>query len=106
MTTIIIYLVAGISTTAFVILWFWVARQELLAKQSTVQSAGSQLIVCHKKYLQSEDGLEEINAKNILLRSQDIYIQSVKLYNQTLKKPWNRIPGIFMGFCMLDEKED
>lgn len=87
------------------ILWFWVVREKLLAKQSTVQSAASQLIVCRKKYLQAKDELDELDAQSILLRSQDIYIQSVRLYNQTLRKPWNRIPGFCMGFFGMSDKE-
>lgn len=105
MGTIILTLVAGISTTAFVILWFWVVRKELMAKRSTVNSAASQLVVCQKKHLQAKDGLDERDAQSILLRSQDIYIQAVSLYNQTLSKPWNRIPGLCMGFFKMPDKE-
>ena len=43
MTTIIAYTVALVSTSAFIALWFWVARRELYAKQKTVDAAKCQL---------------------------------------------------------------
>ena len=104
MPTIIPYLIAGVSTTAFLTLWFWVVRRELLAKQNMVQNAEEQLLACRKNYLQSKDGVGEMDAENILIRSQDIYVQSITLHNQTLRKPWNLIPGYIMGFHIIPEK--
>ncbi len=105
MTIIISYLIAAASTTAFLALWFWVVRRELLRKLNMIQSAASQLLACHKNYLQSRDEVGEIDAENIMLRSRDIYVQSVKLYNQTLRKPWYYIPGWLMGFRIMSEKD-
>jgi hypothetical protein len=106
LTTMIAYVAAGISTTAFLALWFWVVRQELTTKKDTVKSARSQLTACRKKYLQARNGPEEIDAQGILTRSRDIYQQSVTLYNQTLRKPWNRIPGFLMGFREISKGDD
>jgi len=101
--TIIPYLLAGVSTIAFIALWFWVAYQELVAKQKMVQSATDQLLACRKTYLQSKDEAGEAESETILARSQDIYIQSITLYNQALKKPRNFIPGYIMGFRQADK---
>jgi len=57
----------------------------------------NQLVACRKKYMQARDGLEE-DTRCILARSRDIYSQSVTLYDQTLQKPHNRIPGFLLGF--------
>lgn len=104
MTAIISYLIAGVSTTAFLTLWFWVVRRELLTKQNMVQNAADQLLACRKNYLLSRDGVGEMDAETILIRSRDIYIQSITLYNQTLRKPWNGIPGYIMGFRIISER--
>jgi len=97
---------ASISTAAFLVLWFWVVHRELKSKKDTVKSAVSQLAACRKNHLQAMDGPEEQAAKSILSRSLDIYLQSVMLYNQTLQKPWNRIPGFLMGFQPIKEGEN
>ncbi|MGI6125310.1 MAG: hypothetical protein ACOYIG_14265 [Acetivibrionales bacterium] len=64
----------------------------------TVNSAENQLAACRKNHMLTRDSSGEQAAKSILSRSQDIYHQSVLLYNKTLQKPWNRIPGFLMGF--------
>jgi hypothetical protein len=97
---------ASISTAAFLVLWFWVVHRELKSKKDTVKSAVSQLAACRKNFMQARDGPEEQAAKSILSRSLDIYLQSVMLYNQTLQKPWNRIPGFLMGFQPIKEGEN
>ena len=102
----IAWVIAIISTAAFLVLWFWVVHRELRAKTDTVNSAASQLSACRKNHLQTRDGPEEQDAKSILSRSLDIYRQTVMLYNQTLMKPWNRIPGLLMGFRQINEGEN
>ncbi|MGS0763411.1 hypothetical protein [Syntrophomonas curvata] len=87
-------------------LWFWVVHRELRARTDTVNSARSQLAACRKKHMQARGGPEEQDAKSILSRSLDIYRQSVMLFNQTLLKPWNRIPGFLLGFRTIKEGEN
>lgn len=103
MTTIIACLIATTSTAAFLTLWFWVVHHELIAKKDTVNSAEIQLVSCRKKHMQSRNSSDESDAQGILTLSHDIYRQSVTLYNQTLLKPWNRIPGFLMGFQQIKE---
>ena len=95
-----------ISTAAFIALWFWVVHRELRSKYDIVTSARSQLAACRKKHLQTRGGPDEQDAKLIFSRSLNIYHQSVMLYNQTLQKPWNRIPGFLMGFQPMKEGEN
>jgi hypothetical protein len=102
----IAFVTAGISTAAFLALWFWVVRRELQARTDTVKSAESQLAACRKKHMQARDGPEEQDARFILSRSLDIYHQSVMLYNQTLLKPQYRTPGFLMGFRPIKEGEN
>ncbi|WP_352401147.1 hypothetical protein [Anaerotignum sp.] len=68
-----------------------------------MKSAQSQLSACRRKHLQTIDGCDEQNIKFILTRSQDIYRQSVLLYNQALHQPQNLIPGFLMGFQSMKE---
>lgn len=98
MTTIIACLVALVSTSAFVALWFWVVRREMDAKQKTVDAAKSQLTASRQQVVRVRDGPDEKKAREIMERSQSIYAQAVVLYNETLRKPWNAIPAFFLGF--------
>lgn len=98
MTTFIACVTALVSTLAFLALWFRVVYVKLKAKIDIVNSAENQLDACRKNYMLKRDGTEAQDAKLILTRSLDIYRQSVKLYNQTLLKPYNYIPGFLMGF--------
>ncbi|MEG1583773.1 MAG: hypothetical protein RR131_07660 [Anaerovorax sp.] len=103
MTTVIACLTATVSTVAFLILWFKVVNRELKDKRNTVKSAENQLIACRKNHLRVTDDSKKSSAKAVLNRSEDIYCQSVTLYNQALKKPQNYIPGFFMGFRKIQE---
>lgn len=105
LTTIIACVTAIISTALFLALWFWVVHRELRTKADIVNSARNQLTVCRKNHMLTRDSSDKQAAKSILSRSLDIYHQSVMLYNQTLLKPWYRIPGFLMDFRqMKDEK--
>lgn len=98
MTIVIVCLAAGISTAAFLALWFWVVFKELREKRNMIESAAAQLVACRRQVRQVTGGLEKEDAKKVLDRSLDIYRQTVMLYHQTLKKPWNYIPGFLMGY--------
>ena len=91
----IIYLIAVVSTTAFVLLWFWEVRRILQEQKHIVDSARQQLSVFSKKSLCDRND-PEIRA--ILERSRNIYCQSVAHYNATLRKPWVYLPAKVMGF--------
>lgn len=96
--TAIPYLIATLSTTAFIVLWFWVVRKELYAKQKMVEAARSQLTACGEKCVNVGDGSKGKEAQEILKRSQSVYRQAVGIYNKTLRKPWNAFPALFLGF--------
>jgi len=98
LVTIIAFVLALISTISFLALWFMTVYHELRSKTDTVKSAENQLAACRKNHMLLSDSSDEQSAKSILSRSMDIYNQSVMLYNQTLNRPWNRIPGYLMGF--------
>lgn len=102
MPTAIVSLIAILSTCAFLALWFWVVWRELLGKRRAVESAKAQLTASRQQYLRARDGPGEEAARQILERSQSVCGQTVRLYNETLKKPWNRIPGALMGFHKAD----
>lgn len=98
MTIVIVCIVAGVSTMAFLALWFWVVCRELREKRNMMESAEVQLTACRRQVRQVRAGSEKEDAQKVLDRSLDIYRQTVLLYHQTLKKPWNYIPGFLMGY--------
>ncbi len=95
MTSWIAWMIAGISTTAFLVLWFWEVRRILGSRRSTVESAAAQLAVCRKKAM---DGQDDPTRIEVLKRSESIYQQAVAHYNNTLRKPWVWLPAILMGY--------
>ena len=90
-----IYLIAIVSTTAFVLLWFWEVRRILREQKHTVESARQQFSIFNKK---SHCDRNDPEIKAILERSRNIYCQSVVHYNTTLQKPWIGFPAKLMGF--------
>lgn len=107
MTATLAYLAALVSTAAFIILWFWYVRVELRTKKNIIISAELQHDACLKKLEEARFDSEIKAAKSVLSRSEDIYHQSIVIYNQTLGKPWNNIPGYLMGFKEFnDEKQE
>lgn len=103
MQTAIPYLIAIISTTAFIVLWFWVVRRELYAKQKMVEAAKCQLTASEEQCVRVRDGPEGEEAQKIRKRSQSVYRQAVGIYNKTLHKPWNAIPAFFLGYRKKDD---
>lgn len=91
----IISLVAVVSTVLCLFLWFRDVRRVMQTRKSTVESAAGQLAVCRDKALKARGDPE---AAAVLERSEKIYRQAVDLYNRTLKRPWNYLPALLMGF--------
>lgn len=91
----IAWLIAIVSTTAFVTLWFWEVRRILNGKKSTVDSAAGQLAAFRRK-AESEPLDRELH--HVLQRSKSIYQQAVNNYNDALHRPWAYIPAHLMGF--------
>lgn len=106
MTTMIACVLAGISTTVAVVLWFFVVYRELKTKRNALKSAQYQLNASRHQQIRTRDGPEAQSAHEVLIRSLDIYRQSVALYHETLKKPWNCIPGFLMGFRQLKDENE
>ena len=98
MITIITGFIALVSTSAFIALWFWVARRELSEKQKTVDAAKQQFTASRQQIIRVRDGPEETKAREIMERSQSILRQAVERYNDTLQRPWNAVPALFWGF--------
>lgn len=103
--TTIAWSIAFFSTAAFVALWFRVVRKELTAKQNMVESAKSQIAASRRQRLRARDIPEKEKAQEILDKSYDIYRHSAELYNDTMQKPWNAVPALFLGFHPVAERE-
>ena len=89
------WLIAIVSTIAFLFLWFRDVRRVLGSQKSTVESAAGQLSACRKRV--AEAGHDPALAK-VLARSESIDRQAVEHYNRTLCRPWFYLPGRLMGF--------
>ncbi|MEG2086680.1 MAG: hypothetical protein RR022_00680 [Angelakisella sp.] len=98
MTIYIAYFLVGLSTSAFVVLWFWVVWQALDAKRKAVEAARCQLIASKQAHLRARNSPKEKQALEIMERSECVYNQSVQLYHNLRHKPWNALPGALMGF--------
>ena len=96
----LIWLVAVISTTMCLLLWFRDVRRIMRQRKSTMESAKAQYAVCLEK---AGKGRDDPEAAAVLARSESIYRQAVELYNNTLKKPWNYFPALVMGFSPVQE---
>ena len=91
----IAWLIASISTAAFVSLWFWEVRRILNDRKSTVDSAAGQLDAFRRRAAETCcDG----ELTQILRRSESIYHQAVDNYNRTFSCPWLYLPARLMGF--------
>ena len=95
MTFWLISLIAVISVTLCLFLWFRDVRRIMRERKSTVESAGGQLAACREKSLRARGDPE---TAAVLERSENIYRQAVDIYNRTLRKPWNYLPAHLMGF--------
>lgn len=95
MLTWIACLIAVISTTAFLILWFREAKRLLREQKHMIETARKQL-----EHYRKISSLDRTNPENIAVvtRSRDIYRQAVAHYNAVLQKPWIYVPGKLMGF--------
>lgn len=95
MVSWLILLIAVISTTLCLFLWFREVRRIMQERKSTVESAGRQLAVCRERVRKARGDPE---AEAVLERSEKIYRQSVDLYNRTLRRPLTYIPAVLMRY--------
>lgn len=91
----IILMISVVSTVACLFLWFRDVRRVMRDRKSMVDSAESQLLSSREKALRDWGNPD---AKAVLARSERIYDQAVRLYDETLKKPAYLLPALLMGF--------
>lgn len=103
MTAIIPNIIAGISTIAFLSLWFVTSYRELSHKKQEVVAAAEQVKMHRTLRLKECGSSNRQAAKRMLDTSYMIYMETVKGYNSVLKKPINRFPGFIMGFRLIPE---
>lgn len=91
----IAWLIAAISTAAFVRLWFWEVRRILNDRKSVVDSAAGQFMAFRRR-VEAAPGDEALTA--IMQRSKSIYRQAADNYNRARTRPWAYLPALLMGF--------
>ena len=99
MSSWVAWLIAAVSTTAFLVLWFWEVRRVLRSRRSVVESAAAQLSACRR---QAAGVRYDPELAQILARSESIYRQAVEHDHQALRQPWNCLPAALMGFRMIE----
>lgn len=105
MTVIIAYVIAGISATAFVTLWFTISYHKLSLKYREAEEAAEQVKMHYAIYRQDRESLNVKTVKRILDTSRMIYRESVNDYNRVYANPIYRLPGFMLGFRFMKEKE-
>lgn len=63
-----------------------------------MEAAKRQLTASRQQYMRVRAGPGEKQAQEMRIISHDVYMQSVKLFNETLNKPCNTIPAFFLGY--------
>jgi len=97
-----ICLVAIVSITACLHLWFRDVRRIMRERKSTVESAAEQLAACRRK---AAGVRYDPELAKVIARSESIYRQATELYRQTLSKPWIWLPAMLMGFRPIPEED-
>ncbi|MEG1758460.1 MAG: hypothetical protein RR235_08410 [Oscillospiraceae bacterium] len=100
----IICFVAGLSTAAFITIWFSTAYKELTHAKSCVENAASQLQLHTKSYPQARDDPNKSNAIQGLDIARMIYQEVVKNYEHVRRKPMNHIPAFVLGFHKIEKE--
>ncbi len=103
MTAIVACFIAGLSTAAFLTLWFVISYRELAHKKLGVAAAAEQVQMHRTLFRQARGGPDAKTAKRMFDTSRLIYAEAAKCYNNTLKKPIYLFPGLIMGFRLLSE---
>lgn len=96
--TVIAYFNAGASIFALLALWFFNVYRVLFRKRKDVFHAEEQVRLLRECFRRMRNSPKEASAGRMLETSIQTYIQTEKIYNETLLKPTCRFPGSLMGF--------
>lgn len=98
MTAVLSYAIACVSTFALLALWFMNAYQVISRKRQDLIHAEEQVRLLCECFNKVRNSSYETSAEKMLETSNQIYAQIEKSYNETLQKPFYRVPGFLMGF--------
>ncbi len=101
----VIWLIAGISTTGLVIVWFVSAYRKLARAKQSVENAIRQVRLHVDGFAQVCHGPYEAAAANSLSVSRLIYREAVKNYEAVRDKPVNRLPALVLGYCAIPKAD-
>lgn len=100
MDTAVICFIAGLSTAAFIAIWFTTAYRELAHAKQCVENAAQQLQLHKGNFPQMQGGPNEPAAAQSMDAAHIIHQAVVKNYIAVRHKPMNRIPAMLMGFSI------
>lgn len=96
-------LIAGGCAAGFIAIWFVTVRKELVEKRRNLASLREQLLMHEAASAQIRDGPNSEIAAKMLETNRRVYREAARVYNQLLKKPFNRLPAFLMRFHCADE---
>jgi len=94
----VLLLIALFGIAAAFFLWLRITKLELQQKMDAVNSAQSQLNACRMFLSDLKDGPDAERVQTVDRQCRDIYRQAAVMYNETLHRPINRIPGWLLGY--------
>ncbi|MDD4689662.1 MAG: hypothetical protein PHE51_07965 [Eubacteriales bacterium] len=92
------WLIAIFCLAAFVWLWFKVSCKELVAQKNAVEAEKQQFRLVQKQLAQLKGSSHQSIAEERLKNEEALYLEVQKKYEQTRRKPLNRIPAFLFGF--------
>lgn len=92
------WLIAGLSTTGLIALWFGSAVKELEQSKESVDNAIRQIQLHLESSSQVWESSYKAAALHSLRVSGDIYQEAVKNYEAVRCKPLNRLPAFLLGY--------
>jgi len=104
MTAVIAYIIAALSITALLALWFFNAYQVISRKMQDMMYAEEQVRLHREGCRKMRGSFGEPAAVRMLEISEKIYLQTEESYRKMFRKPIYGIPGFLMGFNTLEKK--
>lgn len=92
------WFIAGVSTTAFILIWFVTVDRELEKSKESVDNSLRQIKLHLEGASQVGEGQHKAAALNSLSVSRDIYQEAVKNYEALRCKLVNRLPAFILGY--------
>lgn len=93
------YMIAGISTTLFLTLWFYIAYKDLSKAKKALEHTKIQFLMHSELLMKQRGSPQEKDAQKITQTSELIYKRALLDYEAERNKPLNKFPAFVFGFA-------